>query len=281
MQSKQDNQQTINILCGSITGATVILATWPMENIKTQLQTENKKNPRFSSIKTCAQYNIKHNGFLSLYRGLTPIILTNMPKVAIRFTSYNYVTNNILTDNTSTNKFMAGLMAGTIEGILVTTPAETLKTKLIISNKPFIKGTSDIIKNEGILSLGKGVVPTVMKSASNQAVRFTVYEKYKSEVKRITQQEITTYQSFLGGTLVGIISVLFNNPIDVVKTKIQSGQFDSMSKCILNMYNENGIVTFYRGTVPRLLRVVPGQGIVFMSYESVKSFITKLYDTLL
>jgi hypothetical protein len=35
-------------------------------------------------------------------------------------------------------------------------------------------------------------------------------------------------------------------------------------------------MALYRGTVPRLMRVAPGQGIIFMSYESIASALTKV-----
>jgi len=37
-----------------------------------------------------------------------------------------------------------------------------------------------IIKNEGYLGVYKGVVPTMMKSGTNQGIRFMTYEEYKA-----------------------------------------------------------------------------------------------------
>ena len=41
---------------------------------------------------------------------------------------------------------------------------------------------------------------------------------------------------------------------------------------IISNFNE-GLLTFYNGLKPRLLKVVPGQGIIFASYESSRCYV--------
>lgn len=55
----------------------------------------------------------------------------SVPKNYVRFGTYTYVQQNVLTERTQINNFMCGLMAGAAEAIFVVTPQETLKTKLI------------------------------------------------------------------------------------------------------------------------------------------------------
>jgi solute carrier family 25 citrate transporter 1 len=69
---------------------------------------------------------------------------------------------------------MAGLGAGVFEAILVVTPAETLKVKLIhdrLSETPkyhgLFHGISSIVKTEGFSGIYKGLVPTILKQGSN------------------------------------------------------------------------------------------------------------------
>ena len=79
------NEAVKNIVAGSVAGIAEAITTWPSENIKTQMQfkgnTLNLKNTAFGIY--------KKDGFLGFYRGLTPVLFFNIPKVASRFYSYN------------------------------------------------------------------------------------------------------------------------------------------------------------------------------------------------
>jgi solute carrier family 25 citrate transporter 1 len=43
--------------------------------------------------------------------------------------------------------------------------------------------------------------------------------------------------------------------------------------CFKQILTKEGIGAFYSGVVPRLGRVVPGQGIIFMSFEGIEGFL--------
>jgi solute carrier family 25 citrate transporter 1 len=51
---------------------------------------------------------------------------------------------------------------------------------------------------------------------------------------------------------------------------VNSAQYASTLDCFKQMLTKEGISSFYSGVVPRLGRVVPGQGIIFMSFESIQ-----------
>jgi solute carrier family 25 citrate transporter 1 len=72
--------------------------------------------------------------------------------------------------------FVAGLGAGAAEAVLVTTPQETLKIKLIDDQfkseipryKNTMHGISTIVREEGIRAVYQGLCPTVFKVATAQ-----------------------------------------------------------------------------------------------------------------
>jgi solute carrier family 25 citrate transporter 1 len=41
--------------------------------------------------------------------------------------------------------------------------------------------------------------------------------------------------------------------------------------CAVQIYRHEGVAAFYAGLLPRLGRVLPGQGIIFMSFEAIQS----------
>ena len=44
------------------------------------------------------------------------------------------------------------------------------------------------------------------------------------------------------------------------------------------MYKVEGPLSFYSGLVPRLGRVLPGQGIIFMSFETIQGWVDNFFD---
>ena len=58
---------------------------------------------------------------------------------------------------TAGKNFLAGLGAGVSEALIVVAPVETVKTKCIELNMPFIKGLKQIVATEGIAGVYQGV----------------------------------------------------------------------------------------------------------------------------
>jgi solute carrier family 25 citrate transporter 1 len=51
----------------------------------------------------------------------------------------------------------------------------------------------------------------------------------------------------------------------------KAAQYKNTMDCFRQIITNEGFVALYAGVVPRLGRVVPGQGIIFMSFESIQS----------
>ena len=137
---------------------------------------------------------VKTNGPLGLYKGYSALLMFSVPKNYVRFGTYTYIQENILTERNRLNNFACGICAGAAEAVLVVTPQETLKTRLIhdkLSETPkyrnLFHGIGSIVKEQGPAGCYKGVVPTLMKQSSNQGVRFVVF----SDTKKILGQYIT------------------------------------------------------------------------------------------
>lgn len=80
-----------------------------------------------------AQRIVQREGFLALYKGLTAVYTGIIPKMAIRFVSFEQY-KDVLNDYTPMGRttaatFTAGLMSGLTEAILVVTPAEVCKVR--------------------------------------------------------------------------------------------------------------------------------------------------------
>lgn len=263
-------------IAGSIAGGLETICIWPTEYTKTLLQLQTKN--QYKGIIDCAKKQIIKNGPFSLYKGMSTALLFSIPKAGLRFGTYSYFQNKLSSNGEITPyvNLTAGMISGALEAAIVVTPQESIKTKLIELNKGLYEGTKIIIKKNGIRGIYKGAIPTIIKQSSNQGIRFMSFGMYKNYMTDNNKKNFSSINALFGGMFSGGISVLMNNPIDVVKTRMQgleSNKYKGITDCFKKIITNEGFLSFYKGAGARLLRVVPGQGIIFLSYEKILNYL--------
>lgn len=177
---------------------------------------------------------IQREGFFALYKGLTAVYAGIVPKMSIRFVTFEKY-KDYLADYTSlgrSNKatFLAGLGSGLTEAILVVTPAEVCKIRMQSQYhslvdpaqrdhrkyRNVIQTAITITREEGVGALYKGLFPTMLRQGCNQAVNFTAYSYFKKKTMELQNtSELASWQSLLIGGFSGGMGPLVNNPVSV------------------------------------------------------------------
>lgn len=167
---------------------------------------------------------------------------------------------------------LAGLGAGMAEAILVVTPSETIKTKLIHDqNQPvpkyrgLINGVKEIVKAEGFSGIYRGMGAVVARQGANSAVRMSSYGLIKDAVHsryKVINSETTYlpwYATFVTGGIAGILTVYTTMPLDVAKTRMQSldarKNYSNTFDCLYKIGKHDGIRALWKGATPRLSRI--------------------------
>lgn len=286
-QNYQMYQSIITLTAGGISGGIEATTTWPMEFIKTQLQLQSKSRSKlpYNNILMGLTLTVRSTGIFSLYRGLAPTLLGSIPKAGLRFGGNAFLRDLLREEGTgklsASKNLMAGMGAGICEALLIVAPVETIKTRCIERNMNFITGLQMILQTEGFQGVYQGATATVLKQASNQGLRFMWFHEYKRIVTDNEQNKMSALMGLLGGMSAGCFSALGNNPLDVIKTRMQgmqSSQYNNTLDCFYQIISKEGISAFYAGLKPRLARVIPGQGVIFMSFEVIQD---KLRDYLI
>jgi len=222
MATKKSSNPLTAMSAGCIAGAVEATCVWPMEYMKTQLQLKGSKLP-YNGVLQGLSYTVRTTGFFSLYRGLAPTLIGSVPKAGIRFGLNSAIKEKLRDENgklTVGKNFVAGLGAGVTEALLIVAPVETVKTKVIELNMPFLTGLKHIIKTEGFGGVYQGAIATAMKQGSNSGLRFTWFNEYKRRVTNDGEIPLTPIMGLFGGMSAGCFSTLGNNPFDVVKASI-------------------------------------------------------------
>ncbi|KAG9013715.1 hypothetical protein FRB94_001277 [Tulasnella sp. JGI-2019a] len=273
------------LVAGATAGAVEGFVTYPTEYVKTATQFSGNKLGPIGIIRS----TIQTQGIRGLYSGCGALVTGNALKAGVRFVSYDQY-KQILADEkgklSAPMSLLAGLGAGMTEAIFAVTPSETIKTKLIDDSKRpvprfkgLVDGTMTIIREEGFRGIYRGLFPVILRQGANSAVRFTSYSTLKQFVQGNARpgQKLSNTLTFAIGGVAGLITVYTTMPFDVVKTRMQSLEAKKMYKnsfqCAYKIGTEDGIRGFWKGTTPRLARLVMAGGIVFTVYEQVILFL--------
>lgn len=227
------------------------------------------------------------HGVGGFYRGLNSLLYFSIPKVSIRFFAFDSLKKKVSKGNgklTTYQNFYCGLLAGMTEAIVIVTPAETLKVKLVNDQllntgnqmKGFFRSCYTIIKRQGLSGTYQGLLPTMLRQGSNQAVRFAIFGNLQTLFKKQDGTD-PIWSAPVAGCAGGFVSTYVNTPVDVIKSKLQSlegrklytGTFDCLSK----IWKSEGIRGLYSGAVPRLFRACMDSTITMTMYGVVASAI--------
>ncbi|EMC96293.1 hypothetical protein BAUCODRAFT_147923 [Baudoinia panamericana UAMH 10762] len=273
----------VTLFAGSIAGASETICTYPAEFVKTRRQLPSTRNLSTLAI---IRSTLSTSCLKGLYSGCTALAVSNAAKSGIRFysfdASHNYLSKAVpaLQKSPLLNVY-AGLCAGITESILVVTPGETVKTKMIhasaqnVGPKASIVNTiRQVIRSEGVLSLWRGLGPVLCKQGTNSAVRFATFGAFKDRLNSTSSLRNTIGSSgvtFLAGAGSGVVTVYASMPFDNIKTRMQSiGSMDrSMLTCARKMLLSEGVTVFWKATTPRLVRLTLSSSITFTVYDWV------------
>ncbi|PGH21598.1 hypothetical protein AJ80_03031 [Polytolypa hystricis UAMH7299] len=193
-----------------------------------------------------------------------------------------------------TAAFIAGGVAGAVSRTIVS-PLERLKILLQIQSVgrneyklTISKALVKIWKEEGWRGYMRGNGTNCIRIIPYSAVQFGSYSFYKKLIEPYPGADLTALNRLFCGGVAGITSVTVTYPLDIVRTRlsIQSASFadlrkgqderlPGMYKTMRTMYKtEGGLIALYRGIIPTIAGVAPYVGLNFMTYESVRKYLT-------
>jgi len=260
----------------------------PLDRVKTHLQNHptHSLGRGFSEIwkKGGGSFG---GGMFSMYEGIWPMSLEAILKVGTRYYVASAVREEWRARFMSGDRkkelplyanMMSGAVAGIIESYLVVIPCELLKIRHMTHphNAPFLSVAKDLLVQEGPLALYKGGTSTMLRQVTNHMIRFAVFYETTNFFKgHDASKKLPIWVNFFIGAFAGTVSTLANNPLDTIKTRMQSKSYkgEGIPHVLRTLYQERGIRAFWAGTIPRILRVAPGQAITWAVFEKVSALL--------
>eukprot|EP00882_Tetradesmus_deserticola_P029778 GHRQ01033382.1.p1 GENE.GHRQ01033382.1~~GHRQ01033382.1.p1 ORF type:complete len:308 (+),score=166.36 GHRQ01033382.1:40-924(+) len=265
----------------------------PIDVIKTRLQLD--KAGKYKGIVDCGRQVVAEEGVRSLWKGLTPFATHLTLKYALRMGS-NSMYQGVLRDRdgklSDGGRLAAGFAAGITEALLVVTPFEVVKIRLQqqkgldhhqLKYRNPIHCASTILREEGLRGMWSGATPTMMRNGTNQMCLFWAknnVDKYLWGKHEGDGRQLTAAQSMTSGFTAAFLGPCATGPMDVIKTRMMaqgkkgssSVQYSSMLDALIKIPQQEGIRALWRGLLPRLMRIPPGQAIVWAVSDQITGY---------
>eukprot|EP01129_Flabellula_baltica_P002843 TRINITY_DN1273_c0_g1_i4.p1 TRINITY_DN1273_c0_g1~~TRINITY_DN1273_c0_g1_i4.p1 ORF type:complete len:607 (-),score=120.72 TRINITY_DN1273_c0_g1_i4:554-2329(-) len=170
------------------------------------------------------------------------------------------------------------LFYGTCSGvtsILASHPLDTIRVRMQLYEGGLISSAKELIAKEGITSLYRGVLPPVYAAGVKTGSAFLSRELFESLLNHKKNGEKVALSTIsLTGILTGVVVSPIITPVELLKIRAQgynaSGKVPPNYKIAKKIFKTEGIRGFFRGSLATTLRLVPGWGIYFVSYEAIK-----------
>ncbi|XP_073959846.1 mitochondrial glutamate carrier 1-like isoform X2 [Choristoneura fumiferana] len=280
------------IINGGIAGIIGVSVVFPLDLVKTRLQNQTvgpNGEKQYKSMLDCFRKTYAAEGYFGMYRGSGVNILLITPEKAIKL-ACNDMFRHYLTLKDGTlpipRQMLAGGMAGACQ-IVVTTPMELLKIQMqdagrlaaaakaegrTIERVTAMQLTRRLLKERGILGLYRGVGATGARDVSFSVVYFPTFAILNDMgPKDKPGGSPPFWWSFGSGCFAGSSAALAVNPLDVVKTRMQSlakgsPQYNGIIHCITTIVTKEGPLTFFKGGACRMMVIAPLFGIAQTIY---------------
>ncbi|KAH8307977.1 hypothetical protein KR059_003763, partial [Drosophila kikkawai] len=181
----------------------------------------------------------------------------------------------------SSYRFTLGSFAGAV-GATVVYPIDLVKTRMQNQRAGSYIGEvayrnswdcfKKVIRHEGVLGLYRGLLPQLLGVAPEKAIKLTMNDLVRDKFTD-KKGNIPTWAEVLAGGVAGGSQVVFTNPLEIVKIRLQvAGEIASGSKIrAWSVVKELGLFGLYKGARACLLRDVPFSAIYFPTYAHVKA----------
>ncbi|CAH0560951.1 unnamed protein product [Brassicogethes aeneus] len=290
-------ESCIQIGSGGSAGFVEVCIMHPLDLVKTRLQLQNVKDKYdsqkyYNGIVDCFKKMYRHEGFGSFWKGITPPIMAETPKRAVKFFTFEQYKKLLMFGSphpTPLTYSLAGLGAGVTEAILVN-PFEVVKVKLQANRGSGVQPstwavTKGILKAEGFAGLNKGVTATIGRNGVFNCVYFGFYHSVKDVIPAYKDPLPEFCRKICIGFVSGTLASLVNIPFDVVKSRIQGPQpiagqvkYRGTIQSLALVYKEEGFRALYKGLLPKILRLGPGGAIMLVVNDYMQHFLAKKFE---
>lgn len=265
-----------SLVAGGCAGMCVDLTLYPLDTVKTRLQSQ--------------QGFFRAGGFRKIYAGVPSAAIGSFPNAAAFFVTYES-TKSLLRSagplsapHVAPVTHMLAASLGEVVACLIRVPAEVVKQRTQASQGSSTYHTLlATLRQEGVRGLYRGYGSTVLREIPFSLVQFPLWEYLKSLWTKRQGHTLSSLQSAMCGAIAGAVAAYVTTPLDVAKTRImlaKSGTTTasgSIPLVLCEVWKSRGISGLFAGSVPRVTAISLGGFIFLGAYEKIRRSILGQY----
>eukprot|EP00198_Chlamydomonas_reinhardtii_P009992 XP_001699329.1 predicted protein [Chlamydomonas reinhardtii] len=274
------------MVAGSIAGTVEHTAMYPVDTIKTRMQALGRTQVSRSSIRQMVRGVLQQDGVAGLYRGVGAVAAGAGPAHALHFAVYEAAKEALGGNREGLHPLetaAAGCVATVVNDALMT-PVDSVKQRCQLEGSPYrgvLDAARSMLRNEGLGAFFRSYRTTLVMNVPFTAMHFSVYETSKKLLlgkEGGGEDEETLQVQLVAGGLAGGCAAAVTNPLDVVKTRLQTAdpaKYGSAAviPTLRQIVREEGMQALWQGLKPRVLFHIPAAAVCWGTYETMKDLL--------
>lgn len=265
-----DSPYLRSLLAGGIAGTTVDTSLYPLDTLKTRLQ---------SSAGFWAS-----GGFRGVYNGIGSAVVGSAPGAALFFVTYESVKRQFASRELGSYGEAGGHMLaaslGEVAACAVRVPTEVVKQRAQAGQYPSsLSALTSILglrKTHGAIhvwrELYRGWSITVMREVPFTVIQFPLWEGMKKwslqQRSGAKPKDVTGAESAVYGSISGAVAAGLTTPLDVLKTRMMlATKREGVLSMTNRIWQEEGSRAFFSGIGPRTMWISIGGAVFLGSYQ--------------
>lgn len=278
------NQAYKDIFAGTVGGVAQVLSGQPFDTTKVRLQSST--DPTMTPMKVVKNL-LREEGVLAFYKGTLLPLIGIGACVSVQFSVNEYMKRVFDQINggggasaMTASQFFCSGAAGGISITALASPIEHVRIRLQIQtleskfNGPF-SVLRELYRAGGLAAIYRGFFPTLVREGIGSGVYFVTFEslvKANMQKRGIERKDIESWRLCLYGGLSGYTMWTSIYPIDVIKSKLQTDNYQNwkyrgVKDVVKDIYKTRGIRGFFVGFGPTILRAAPANAATFVAFE--------------
>eukprot|EP00586_Coscinodiscus_wailesii_P009262 CAMPEP_0172523252 /NCGR_PEP_ID=MMETSP1066-20121228/293566_1 /TAXON_ID=671091 /ORGANISM="Coscinodiscus wailesii, Strain CCMP2513" /LENGTH=325 /DNA_ID=CAMNT_0013306321 /DNA_START=602 /DNA_END=1579 /DNA_ORIENTATION=- len=230
-----------------------------------------------------------------LTRGAGAQFLLSVPHGAVNFAVLEYVRRklNDVVESSSNGKLgiiSVGPGLDFVSSAISTVCCSIVSTPQMMITDNIMAGTysnlgsaiKGLAASNGVKGFYTGWWPGLAGKIPSYGLTWTIFQQLKRAQLQIMKRDPKDIENSIMGCIASATTVCVMIPMDTIKTRLVTQArypdlvpYRGIVDCGVRVLREEGVPSFYRGLVPRLVSVVPMIGIQFGVYEFMKKVMSE------